>query len=195
MAGCLVLNASFQPLGAITEEEAIAKVVEGLGWIYEEDTNKPYRSQYTTIYAPRIIVLNYYVRPKSLQIKPEKLTNRALFRRDGYVCQYCGRHKKDLGGHEKLTADHVIPESQGGRYEWLNVVTACSTCNHRKADQSLEKSGMSISHAVRVPVTWTIRGKALLSRAQVRYVEEELLKIRTQYLTEDEVEPYLSPKT
>lgn len=190
MAGCLVLNASFQPLGAISEEEAITKIVEGLAWVYEEDTNRPYRSQYTTMYAPRIIVLNYHVKPNSLQIKPEKLTNRTLFRRDDYVCQYCGRHRKNLEDYEKLTADHIVPESRGGKYEWLNVVTACSTCNHRKADRSLEDSGMRILNPVRVPVTWMIRGKALLSRAQIRYVEEHLLKIRTQYLTKDELKSF-----
>jgi 5-methylcytosine-specific restriction endonuclease McrA len=69
------------------------------------------------------------------------LTNEHLFLRDGHRCAYCGRHRRDLGSRERLTRDHLVPRSKGGADAWLNVVTACSSCNHRKDDQLLKDAG------------------------------------------------------
>jgi 5-methylcytosine-specific restriction endonuclease McrA len=62
------------------------------------------------------------VRPRLHKIRLER---RSVFKRDGYVCQYCGRP----------TLDHVVPKSQGGRSTWDNLVSACHSCNHKKADR------------------------------------------------------------
>jgi len=43
-------------------------------------------------------------------------------------CYYC--HKKT-----KLTVDHVIPLSKGGRHSKENVVPACQSCNSKKQDK------------------------------------------------------------
>ena len=45
-----------------------------------------------------------------------------MFLRDKFSCQYCGSNKE-------LTFDHLLPRSKGGKTDWDNVVTACSTCN------------------------------------------------------------------
>lgn len=61
------------------------------------------------------------------------LTNARLFRRDGYLCLYCGqRHAAGA-----LTRDHVVPVSRGGEDTWTNVVSACRRCNHRKGARLL----------------------------------------------------------
>lgn len=57
------------------------------------------------------------------------LTNSKLFARDRNVCAYCGRHFQE----EVLTREHIIPFAQNGIDIWMNVVTACRACNHRKA--------------------------------------------------------------
>jgi len=44
-------------------------------------------------------------------------------------CHYCG--KKRL----KMTLDHVIPLSKGGRNSSENVVPACLNCNAKKRDK------------------------------------------------------------
>jgi 5-methylcytosine-specific restriction endonuclease McrA len=56
------------------------------------------------------------------------LTNEHLFLRDGHRCAYWGRHRRELRLREWLTRDHLVPRSNGGRDEWLNVLTACSWC-------------------------------------------------------------------
>ena len=72
------------------------------------------------------------------------MTNTFLFARDGYRCQYCGRHRAALRGREFLTRDHVLPASRGGDNSWDNVVTACSPCNNRKASHLPAEIGMHL---------------------------------------------------
>ena len=54
------------------------------------------------------------------------LNNQTLFRRDGYVCMYCGM--RFLAS--QLSRDHIRPFSQGGGDTWTNVVAACRRCNN-----------------------------------------------------------------
>lgn len=65
------------------------------------------------------------------------LTNRALFRRDGHLCLYCG----DRFSTSDLTRDHVLPLSRGGSDSWKNVVTACYRCNNQKGNKVPEEWG------------------------------------------------------
>ena len=53
------------------------------------------------------------------------LTNAALYRRDRHLCAYCGGQYRE----GDLSRDHVIPLHRGGRDRWMNVVTACRSCN------------------------------------------------------------------
>lgn len=79
--------------------------------------------------------------------KPPSLTNRELFRRDHYMCAYCGGIFKEL----QLTRDHVIPRSKGGPDKWTNCVTACEKCNHKKDDQLLQDCGMELLYVPYAP--------------------------------------------
>lgn len=42
-------------------------------------------------------------------------------------CAYCGKH------FDRLTQDHVIPLSKGGKHTASNIVPACQPCNSKKA--------------------------------------------------------------
>ena len=50
-----------------------------------------------------------------------------------------------MGSKNELTFDHLLPRSKGGKTNWENVVTACSSCNVQKGGRLLEKSGMRLS--------------------------------------------------
>jgi 5-methylcytosine-specific restriction endonuclease McrA len=68
------------------------------------------------------------------------LNNPALFRRDAYLCMYCGKdHPPSL-----LSRDHVTPLSRGGTDTWANVVTACKRCNNHKAGRTPEQAGLEL---------------------------------------------------
>lgn len=75
------------------------------------------------------------------------LSNRELFRRDQHLCAYCGQRLS----HFQLTRDHIIPVSQGGLDIWMNVTTACRTCNQRKSGRTPEQAGMHLLYAPYVP--------------------------------------------
>jgi hypothetical protein len=75
------------------------------------------------------------------------LNNYELFHRDRYLCAYCGR---TLAG-SRLTRDHIIPFSLGGRDSWMNVVTACRGCNERKSNRTPEMAKMELIYLPYVP--------------------------------------------
>ena len=52
-----------------------------------------------------------------------------VFKRDGFVCQYCGSHPPAVILH----CDHVTPVKEGGTNDPSNLVTACEHCNQGKA--------------------------------------------------------------
>ena len=68
------------------------------------------------------------------------LNNHTLFKRDAFMCLYCG--KKFLAN--KLSRDHVKPVSRGGLNVWSNVVTACRRCNNHKAGNTPEQANMQL---------------------------------------------------
>jgi HNH endonuclease len=78
------------------------------------------------------------------------LTNSKLFARDRNICAYCGGHFSE----DELTREHIIPFAQNGRDQWMNVVTACRSCNHRKSSRTPEQARMPLLYTPYVPSLW-----------------------------------------
>ena len=78
------------------------------------------------------------------------LTNSKLFARDRNLCAYCGRHFHETD----LTREHIAPVARGGQNHWMNVVTACRACNHRKGPRTPEQAHMPLLYAPYVPSLW-----------------------------------------
>jgi 5-methylcytosine-specific restriction endonuclease McrA len=130
----LVLNAGYQALGIATVRRAISLTMAGYAEVLEESGE--YLHTPSTLYpVPAVVRLNKMVRPRLHKIR---LKRRNVFKRDSYVCQYCGRPTHDL------TLDHVMPRSRGGHTSWDNLVSACFSCNHRKADRTPDEAGMKL---------------------------------------------------
>ena len=68
------------------------------------------------------------------------LSNTSLFFRDRHMCAYCGGQYKE----RDLSRDHVIPVYLNGRDRWMNVVTACRSCNIRKGGRTPEEANMPL---------------------------------------------------
>lgn len=75
------------------------------------------------------------------------ITNKLLFKRDHYICGYCGKQFKS----EDLSRDHIIPTSRGGKDIWTNIISACKHCNCMKDDQLLSECNMHILHKPYAP--------------------------------------------
>lgn len=76
--------------------------------------------------------------------------NHLLFRRDHHICAYCG----DIFEAKDLTRDHVHPRAKGGTNDWVNSVTACKDCNHRKGCRTPEEANMLLRYLPYRPCRW-----------------------------------------
>jgi 5-methylcytosine-specific restriction endonuclease McrA len=168
--GCLALNASFEPLTMVPLKRALRLVIDGKAEIVEADRERHVRSEHLALPRPAVIRLRKFVHvPRRFR---RQVTNTFLFARDGYRCQYCARAGYELRPRESLTRDHVVPISRGGLNTWANVVTACSSCNTRKANHLLSESGMHLLRAPSEPhfvhLAWAVRR---LTPTQARYIK------------------------
>lgn len=99
------------------------------------------------------------------------LTNRELFRRDGHTCLYCLARLPDA----HLTRDHLVPVSRGGKDVWSNVVTACRSCNQRKADRTPQEAGMRLHAVPYVPnhAEWLILRNRRIRADQMAFLQAQ----------------------
>ena len=70
-----------------------------------------------------------------------------LLRRDRFTCAYCAQ----VFAERDLQCEHIVPESRGGAWSWMNIVAACAHCNGRKADRTPEEAGMPLVYLPYVP--------------------------------------------
>lgn len=168
-AGCLALNASFEPLTMVPVRRALRLLIDGKAEIVEAEADRLVRSERLTLPRPAVIRLTRFIHvPRKFR---RQVTNTFLFARDGYTCQYCGRHQVALRPRESLTRDHLIPLSRGGLNAWTNVVTACGPCNTKKANRLPHEIGMHPLHPPVEPhfvhLGWAVRR---LTPAQAKYI-------------------------
>ena len=153
----------------VPARRAIRLVLENKAEVIEEDGTRAFRSVSDRYPFPLVIRLVRYVHvPRKFR---RQVTNTFLFARDGYACQYCGRHKRTLRNREFLTRDHVLPVSRGGGNAWANVVTACSSCNHRKGDRLPAEAGLRLLSRPGEPnyveLVWAVRR---VTPTQAKYI-------------------------
>ena len=177
----LKLDPSGQPREWISHEAAIVYHAKNLvAWqlgegegdvLFRGGDNRITGTQSRIITAPIIAVRERKANSAAAKRanKAPSLTNRELFRRDRHLCGYCGKIFSDL----KLTRDHVIPTSRGGKDIWTNVVTACEGCNHKKDDRLLEEVGMQLLY---VPYTPNWAEALILENRNVLACQMDYLK-------------------
>lgn len=130
----LVLDQGYRPHGIVDWRRAILMLFDEKVEVLEEYDEEVYRGATIVIKMPAVVRLLHRIRGKR-SVKFSRI-NVAL--RDKFCCQYCGK-KLPL---KKLTYDHVVPRSKGGKTRWENIVMACYRCNERKADRTPEQVGM-----------------------------------------------------
>ena len=138
----LVLNATFEPINVCTVRRATVLLLKARAELIERH-ERDLHSESLTMPRPVVIRLTTYVRvPRDAHRR--KITRRAVFARDRWMCQYCG-------SRGNLTVDHVVPRSKGGPSSWDNIVTSCAPCNRRKGDRLLRHVGMKLHREPRSP--------------------------------------------
>lgn len=137
----LVLNQNYQPLNVCTVRRAF--VLVGRGKAESVSNGRGFvRSVSQSFPAPSVIRLVYMVKRPVMR---RRLSRQAVFYRDGFTCQYCGKKTK------QLTLDHIVPRSRNGAHVWENVVSACIPCNHTKAGLTPVEAKMRLRNRPAAP--------------------------------------------
>ena len=134
----LVLNAdyrplSYYPLSLWSWQDSIKSVFLDRVTIVS-NYDRVIRSPSLYMKLPSVIALKSYISPQS----NPNFTRFNVFLRDKFSCQYCG-------SKNELTFDHLLPRSKGGKTDWDNVVTACSSCNVKKGGKLYESCDLKLT--------------------------------------------------
>lgn len=130
---CLVLNKNYLPIGIISAKQAFKSAYTENVEVVANYPNAKYTSPSGDWDIPCIVKTKRYVK---LPFTKSTLSKQNIFKRDGYKCVYCGSDDKT-----KLTIDHVLPKSRGGKNRWDNLVTSCYACNNAKDNRTPEEMG------------------------------------------------------
>ena len=152
----LKLSAQGLPQSWISLEQAVIHYAAGeVRWESGGQIAR-FRGGYNAISGEQsVIAINSIIGTKGVpRINPFNLrpglTNAKLFARDRNVCAYCGQQLHE----SELTREHIIPFAQQGQDTWMNVVTACKPCNHRKSSRTPEQANMPLLYTPYVPSLW-----------------------------------------
>jgi hypothetical protein len=163
----LQLDVSGRPQAWISVREAAVMVAcDAIAWTLGEPCAvlrggvQRSTGRQSRIEVPPIIAARGNIPSRAWRLEPA-LTNHKLFARDRYLCAYCGVHLPE----DELTREHIQPTSRGGRDHWMNCITACRSCNHRKGSRLCHEAGMSLLYLPYVPSLhedMILRGRRIL---------------------------------
>lgn len=131
----LVLSANYEVINFISDLRAVLMFLKDRVDVLDTwDVTFPTSS----IKIPVPSVLKLKKQHQRRKNGPGRYYRTVVFRRDGWTCQYCSKSltKRDA------TIDHVVPKCNNGPTNYKNCVTACRTCNHKKAFKTPEEAGM-----------------------------------------------------
>jgi 5-methylcytosine-specific restriction endonuclease McrA len=131
MSDTLVLNADGQPVSMIPPSTIQWKEAITYLWLDKVHVLEWYddwmvRSSSWETRVPAVIMLKDMMKRK----QTPRFSRYNLYLRDMFTCQYCYTQLPTA----KLTMDHVLPISKGGKTNWENIVTACNPCNGKKGN-------------------------------------------------------------
>lgn len=79
-------------------------------------------------------------RAKGSRRRARKLNSEGSYTADEWkaLCDYYGNKCLACGKPEKLTVDHVVPLSKGGRNDISNIQPLCKSCNSKKRTKTTD---------------------------------------------------------
>lgn len=141
----LLLNSSYEPIHIVNWKKAFCLFFQNKVEVLEE-----YQEVAHTVSKnypiPAVIRLIKWISPVKVP-SLVKFSRRNVYLRDGFICQYCGKHFPE----NQLTLDHVIPSVLGGKKCWENIVTACKKCNQLKGNRTPVEAHMKLLHHPKRP--------------------------------------------
>jgi len=131
----LLLNADYTYLNSVSWQKAICLIVKGKVKVlkYTKRIIKNFEGT-VEMYIPSVMKLVKIIR--TLYRIKVPFSKKNVLIRDMYTCMYCGVKDK------KLTIDHIIPRSKGGKSTFENCVSACKSCNSKKGNKTCREVRM-----------------------------------------------------
>lgn len=141
----VVFSKNYLPLARVNVRRAIILLITGQAETLDFSSHKSWQVRSANL----VMQVSEHIR--LLHTNPERhwkappASRREVLRRDQHTCQYCGSTKR-------LTLDHVMPRSRGGRDTWDNLVAACESCNTRKGNRTPQEAGMVLRSKPKTPM-------------------------------------------
>ena len=137
MSNVIVLNMDYSYLNTVPIKRAIKYIVNQKVEVIKTTTKMITNAEKTfKIKTPLVVRLIKFVR--SIYKAKVPYSKRNILARDENTCQYCNTKGS------KLTIDHIIPASRGGKSTWENCVAACKKCNNVKDNKTPREARMRL---------------------------------------------------
>jgi hypothetical protein len=129
-------------------------------------------------------------------LKPKQSKRQRIYDKYGGRCAYCG----ELRHYDKLTLDHIKPESKGGTWRLGNLNPSCYDCNKAKDSLTIEdfrhliecKGWITSNVCIGLNRHWKATLKKFEGRRVVFYFENPVYSEPTQVFAsiEEAFRPY-----
>ncbi len=134
MSHCVLLNADYTFLNLLSWKKAVCMTVKGKVQVLKYSDRVVHTVDGDAVRIPAVLKLIKLIR--TLYRSRVTFSKRNVLVRDRFRCAYCGKKSA------RLTIDHIIPRSRGGRTNFENCVACCRACNIRKGSRTPREAFM-----------------------------------------------------
>jgi len=134
MSQCILLNADYTFLNLVDWKRALCLMTKGKAEVVKTSDATVHAAGGAAFRVPAVLRLIKLIR--TIYRAGVAFTKRNVLVRDGFRCAYCGTPR------DRLSIDHIIPRSRGGKTSFENCVTACKSCNLKKGGRTPSEAGM-----------------------------------------------------
>jgi len=142
MEQCVVLNTDYSFLNIVGWKRAMCLLVKEKVTVLKWSERVVGCGDTGKMKVPLVLKLIKLIRTIYRTRVP--FTKKNVMVRDDFQCVYCGKKTR-------LTIDHIVPSSQGGKSNFENCVTSCKPCNNRKNNRTPSEAKMYIHKKVYQP--------------------------------------------
>jgi len=128
MDRCILLNADYTFLNVVNWKRAMCLLAKGKVQVLKQSERIIRTAEGIAIKVPAVMRLIKLIR--TLYVNRVPFSKKNVLVRDGFKCAYCKSEKR------RLTIDHIIPKSRGGKTTFENCVSSCKPCNNKKGNKT-----------------------------------------------------------
>jgi 5-methylcytosine-specific restriction endonuclease McrA len=130
----IILNADYTYLNTVSTKKAMCLIAKGKTEVLKYSKEIIKTAGGIVMHLPLVMRLIKLIR--TLYKTRVPFSKKNVMVRDGFKCVYCGAK------NVRLTIDHIVPKSKGGKSTFENCVASCKPCNHKKGDKTCSEAHM-----------------------------------------------------